>query len=507
MCRPAAAILVLMLALPGATALSVPGAAWSSEPLAVSRDSVQSVAFAPDGRVVAVGTGADAHDAAGRVWQHAPDGTLAFRRALDGVVTRLDAVAVAPDGSILVAGTARGAHGEGALVARLDADGHPRWSTILARPLDAGARGIAVDADGNTFVVGVVSSPQGRDAFVAKLDREGGERWVRTIDVGAHEEALAVAARPDGTIVVGGRSLADGEANALLRAFDASGQVRWTNLFAGPAFEEVTTLAVAPDGATIFGGSRSTEAAATRAPWVGRLADGRIAWQLDLPVDGEARGVALDQGGDIVIAGATHGAAPQAFMAKAAANGTLLWMAMLDRANATGLDAVSVHENGTIAVAGTLERADGLRSAVVAAYPQAITTPFITGPAVLGIGQTGVWRITAWASQPPVASATWTFGGALGEDGQFAFDSVGEKRIVVAGRNAEGIAFRAERTVVVVAEPVPLNPAFVVPAGIVDTTGFTPPPVPWPMWALGGLLVAGILAGLTAGALRMRRYG
>jgi hypothetical protein len=125
--------------------------------------------------------------------------TAVFGGAEDELV---QSIAVAPDGRVLLSGSGLG-------TLSLGEDGTVGWQKALYGF-------VATDSNGNAFVTGALAgsvdfgddtltSAGGTDVFVTKLDAGGEHAWSRRYgDAGAHQEGQAISADPDGNVVIGG---------------------------------------------------------------------------------------------------------------------------------------------------------------------------------------------------------------------------------------------------------------------------------------------------------------
>ena len=133
-------------------------------------------------------------------------------------------------------------------VASFDAEGRTRWSSTLAEATSAapvsGGSAVAVDGAGEVLVAGALrpeeDAPVGA-SFVARLGADGAPRWVRRLEATRTAEVRSLAAGADGTVFFGGEFSGElrfaGEAlrsrgggvlpDVLLGALDAGGVERW----------------------------------------------------------------------------------------------------------------------------------------------------------------------------------------------------------------------------------------------------------------------------------------
>jgi uncharacterized delta-60 repeat protein len=315
-----------------------------------------SVALQPDGKIIAAGwfdfvLGNDL--AVARV---NPNGTLDTSFSGDGKQTidvgwidELTAIVVQPDGKIILAGHTRNYLGSPhAVLVRLNTNGSldPSFSGdgILTFSVGDNSSGyaIALQADGKIVMAGETHCLMcDSDFAVARLNPNGSFDTAfsgdgkQIIDFGYHDMATAVALQPDGKIVVAGFSgssnpdfvLARLNANGTLdtsfnktdkpTTYNGNGKLDIT--FGAPPFggpERATAVAIQPGGKIVVagytdaGGSSSNLnnfAVARINPngTLDRSFAGTGKQTVDFGGDDQANGLALQPGGEIVLAGFT----------------------------------------------------------------------------------------------------------------------------------------------------------------------------------------------------------
>ncbi len=185
------------------------------------------------------------------------EGTVVWQRSLGATGgANGAAISVAPNGEITVAGTVNGkfdgnsADGD-MLVARFDAQGDERFSTVVHGLGADTANALAVGNDGSIFVGGK-SASGGGDAFLARIDQNGRLQERRTIDAGGSEAVTALAIGENGSVLA--LTNQNGEAKLLnISATDLSTELGSLSL--GQA--DARGLAVANDGRIAVVGSTS----------------------------------------------------------------------------------------------------------------------------------------------------------------------------------------------------------------------------------------------------------
>ncbi|MCA9695807.1 MAG: hypothetical protein KC636_39890, partial [Myxococcales bacterium] len=282
-----------------------------------------------------------------------PDGAPLWGRSYPEAAAQLGvAIAATDDGAVLLAGRHGGAVdlGGGPLagdhfVARLDGDGAHLWSLGL----DAVISDLAALPGGDVVLGGqfsgaldlgggplMTTSPQA--IFVARLDAAGQQVWSRAFeDNGNYPHLLDLAAAPEGDalavgffrkeIAFGGPALVNKTQveHVFAVRLDGDGGHRWSREFG--SFVDQTAeappraaIAAAPGGATAFvadflgevdlGGGPEESVSDSRDIFVGLYdPQGEHLWSRRYggPLFNQARGVATDEGGHVVLTGQSRG--------------------------------------------------------------------------------------------------------------------------------------------------------------------------------------------------------
>jgi dipeptidyl aminopeptidase/acylaminoacyl peptidase len=207
---------------------------------------VTSVAFAPDGRLLASG----GWDGAVKLWE-IRDGRMRLRRTLRGEWDEVEAVAFAPDGSA-VAGLGTGFDGSPFGVVTLWALDAGRGRTLIreARKLDA----FAFTPDGATL-----ATASGDSRAVTLRDVATGQE--RASFAGHRGPIRSVAFSPDGTrlavasgVVPAVAGRAHGDRAGEVRLWDLSGRKPKAVASLDGHEHGVIAVAFSPDGATLASG-------------------------------------------------------------------------------------------------------------------------------------------------------------------------------------------------------------------------------------------------------------
>jgi hypothetical protein len=235
------------------------------------------------------------------------------------------------------------AGGEDIFVAKLDSAQNLVWASQAGGPGDDRANALALDGTGNVMVAGSFNgtadfsgqnrtSGGGSDMFVARYNSTTGNlTWVQSGGGPTNDAALAVAARSNGDIAVAGY------------------------------FQGSATF-----GGTVLGSSGSNDMFVAKYNSGGGLSWARRAGGSN---NDQARGVAFDSSGNILVAGSfggiitsglpslASGGAVDGFLAKFNASGTALWAQRAGTVSGTAafndeVNAVTTDRDGNVFIAG-----------------------------------------------------------------------------------------------------------------------------------------------------------
>ncbi|MEB3831200.1 WD40 repeat domain-containing protein [Phormidium sp. CCY1219] len=210
-------------------------ASWQNPELILTIEgesaTIQSLAFSPNGRLLAVGGGRN--DPKIEVWDLQAEKRI-YR--LEGHQIRVLALAFSPDGKTLVSG------GEGGLINVWDLETGELRHTLL---------------DHSSHILSLAITPDGRNLVSGALD--GMKLW----DLGEmqligslvkFQPIYAVAIRPDGRLIAGGD---DGGNITLWPLLPENETPIYGNAIATPFVQDrgITTLAFTPDGGSLISGS------------------------------------------------------------------------------------------------------------------------------------------------------------------------------------------------------------------------------------------------------------
>jgi hypothetical protein len=229
-------------------------------------------------------------------------------------------VAFDPSGNFIVGGTAIRtdlAQKADWQVVKYDAAGALSWARDYNSPdsLDDVVRGVAVDSSGNIFAAGYETrAGEGRNLMLRKYASDGSVLWTRTWGGASLGDDMAYGVGVDGSsnVVVAGSTFETNEGlKWLVLKYDPAGEVLWTYTCTYDSkAENDEALAVAVDavsGSIFVDGYESTSAADRRWRFKKLSATGSLIWQQFITGTNNefsyARGVAVDNHGDMLVAG------------------------------------------------------------------------------------------------------------------------------------------------------------------------------------------------------------
>jgi len=271
-----------------------------------------------------------------------------------------------------------------AFLRKYDPVGHELWTRQFGAWDRDIAWELALDPAGFAYVVGETEgslpgqhSAGGLDAFVRKYDPSGTEVWTRQFGGGGADVASGVAVGSGGEVYVVGTTssalpgqVAAGSFDAFVRRYDSAGQEVWTRQFGTSAGDNARRLAVDRDGQVLVVGS--TEGALPGQSSAGGFdvfvsmfrGDGRQLWMRQFGSEGDDFGVAvgIDRDGAISVVGSADralpgGASGTTFLRHFDVAGTVLWTEQFGTGQSDDAWDVAVDGDGAAYVAGTTEGA------------------------------------------------------------------------------------------------------------------------------------------------------
>ncbi len=215
---------------------------------------------------------------------------------------------------------------------RIDSPNTTNIDSINALTLSA----TGVYAVGHTFGRGPNGSkPSAGDALVVKYDASGTLVWGEQFGTDLPDFANAVATdEADDVYVVGAKFTGGARTDPFIRKYDADGHVLWTEQYGPSEGGEASGVATTQDAVYVVGRiDTDPEQNNRELPFVRRYSpEGTVVWTrvLEGEFSTETPSVAVDEGGNIVIAGNLDA---KAFVRQFSPDGRELWAA--DPGNAT----------------------------------------------------------------------------------------------------------------------------------------------------------------------------
>ncbi len=257
-----------------------------------------------------------------------------------------------------------------AWLASLGIDGEQRWARALPEGdawRSATARAVAVDPTGDLWVAGYVNGERHDDIWVTRCDPQGIPRWDHIQDYAGNRDRAVAIALDEGGAVVAAETLRDANnRDGLVIALDGDGERRWLWRHDGPAggIDDARAVAVTPDGGVVVGGGEDD----LTHWWLAKL-DGQGQFVGATHVRGDVgawvSAIAVDEGGDLWVAGTEVLAAPdptsaitwhtQPWLARLDAAANVLWMRAEAPEGAVRREAqaVTLRPGGGVTMVGT----------------------------------------------------------------------------------------------------------------------------------------------------------
>lgn len=310
--------------------------------------------------------------------------TRQFGLGEDGVI---NAIAASHEGNLAVAGSISSDLGgtsvgpEDAFVRSFHPNGDHRWITRFGDVDIDEFASVAIDPDGRVYAAGhsaldsTVPPFDGTSGIVFAYAANGGLRWAYLIEAtpaSSRTHARAIAVGGDGIVAAAGQTSGTltrsptGGSDAFVRAYDVAGNHLWTRQFGSLDRETATAVAVDAGGNVIVAGSTWGALGEQHVGMSDAFVrvydrDGAVRWTHQFGTDREetVRGVAVDRDGAIVVLGTTTGALAgdpigprDLFVRKLAPDGTPLWTRQFGTDRHDSAGGIAVHDDRTIVVVG-----------------------------------------------------------------------------------------------------------------------------------------------------------
>lgn len=337
-------------------------------------EGTQGVAVGPDGSTYLTGDHIVGFDPT-KIFlvKFAPDGSIAWQRTWDGPAqfasNNAQDVAVAPDGSaVYVTGTSFISPNVAILLKFNSADGSLVWDRSWAG--NAFPEGVAVDAAGFIHVVGSATVGSNQQIFTTKFDAGGTVVWHNvwnTPESGGESRGQAIALA-GGDIYVAGVTPIPEAPGAILRfgivvlKIDAAGNLLLQRtVIAGDSVDARGGIAIGPDGSIHVAGGRFDERTSDLNAFVAKFAaDGTLLWNRNWGgrSGDPAAGIKVGADGTIFVAAITNSfgsgsddAALLTFQPGGKVSDSVTWGGLgIDHA-----DAIDLQPNGDVVIGATAE--------------------------------------------------------------------------------------------------------------------------------------------------------
>jgi hypothetical protein len=272
--------------------------------------------------------------------------------------------------------------------------------------LDAACNVLVAGSFGGTMDLGGAKlTGQDEDLFLVKLDGEGHHVWSKSFGTEPFQGSARVAVDPsgdvylagtfDGTVDFGTGPLVSKQEAVYVAKFDPSGHALWAHAWSSGQETVASSIAVGLDGSALvsgyftgavdFGTGLLGGDGLSRAYAVKLDADGHTRWATALSGDGaRANGVAVDEAGDVVLAGRFHGsmqagkftlvgAGTSAFVVRLGPDGSVFRATTIGGTGDCDAAAVAMDPSGFAYVAGTFDGTVDFGNAVEGAGSHATT--------------------------------------------------------------------------------------------------------------------------------------
>ena len=362
---------------------------WSSSaPDVASISAAGELTAASAGNTTVTATSeADSSKSASIVAAVVPAGSVKWTRQF-GTTASDSATGVATDASAnaYVTGstdgllTPDGAGGYDVLLRKYSSTGEVEWTRQFGSDATDRGSGVATDLAGNVFIVGetygALAGPHlgFGDVWIRKYTPAGAVAWTRQFGTTAGDHAHGVATDADGSVVVVGYTYgvignaSVGFADAFVRKYDAEGDIQWTRQFGSDQIDRVSGVAIDEQGNVFVAGDTLGalvgSSNGSQDTWVRKYdPTGAVEWTRQFGTDAldDLSDVATDTDGNVLLIGTTAGAlaGPSAgstdvWLRKYNADGDIVWTRQFGTADDdVGSGTAADAEGNVIAIGGT----------------------------------------------------------------------------------------------------------------------------------------------------------
>lgn len=289
-------------------------------------------------------------------------GVIQWQRSLGdaSIYQSASAIAVDSSGNAHIVGYA--SNSGNIVVAKYNSSGTIQWQRTLNGSADDYGAGITVDSSGNVYITGYTAS-QGAgdtDALIVKYNSSGTLQWQRSLGGTSSDSGTAIAIDSSGNVYIAGYTRPDPSAavNCLLAKYDSSGTIQWQRSLGEVGADLAYGVAVDSSSNVYICGYTNSQGAGSDDLLVAKYnSSGTLQWQRSLggASNEYGQGIAVDSSNNVYVTGGTNsqGAGGNDFLiAKYNSSGTIQWQRSLGTTGANYGNAIAVDNSGNIYVAG-----------------------------------------------------------------------------------------------------------------------------------------------------------